>query len=62
MRAGSGAAGAKSSCKLACVAMPRPQRSSAPSSHSLARRLAKARSTREGVPEVGKQVGPASLK
>eukprot|EP00974_Lingulodinium_polyedra_P012689 1229403-Lingulodinium_polyedra.AAC.1 len=51
--AGSGCSAMKSSCRPACVAMPRSHLSSAETNHSRARLFASARSMREGTPVDG---------
>eukprot|EP00974_Lingulodinium_polyedra_P094633 9172636-Lingulodinium_polyedra.AAC.1 len=50
---GSACTAAKSSWRPAWVAMPSPHRKSAAANHSLARRLTRARSTRDGLPDAG---------
>eukprot|EP00974_Lingulodinium_polyedra_P030657 2951365-Lingulodinium_polyedra.AAC.1 len=53
IKTGSGATGLKSSCTATRVACPKSHLSSADANHSLALRMANARSTRVGTPEVG---------
>eukprot|EP00974_Lingulodinium_polyedra_P106302 10288318-Lingulodinium_polyedra.AAC.1 len=53
IKTGSGAAGLKSNCTATWVARPRSHRNSATIDHFLARRLAIARSIRDGTPDVG---------